>query len=437
MQQTKAELYKRNFTLLVLEGSLFMAGTGFINSSTVIPVFIDTITHSKQLVGLTLTIGSFFTYFTRLIIGPFIPHMKNHARYSAIVMFICRPMSLLPVFFVFTHHYYGAVIALIVSYAFLWAGDGFIYPAWSEVMANTIDEERHGRMLGLQMLIGGVAAIGSGLMINYFLANPNIDIKTAFGWIFLFGGVLLAASCFMMAFAENAPEPYAPKKVSFREYYKGLPKVFMSEKDNTRMMIVQLLMIVGAMSIPYVILFGNDRLNLPKSASALMILAQTIGTPIGGWFWGQVCDRLGSETGVRLAGVNLILISLLPLIALLPLGVNPLVILLPAMFFCGVNGGIWTCNYIYTVQVVRPESRSSCLVLASLISMPGSFSSYIAGFIADKFGYTALFCICIAIAVAGILLAFTIRPVKVVVAERKLQDEARLKAQQQNAHSTD
>ena len=46
MQQTKAELYKRNFTLLVLEGSLFMAGTGFINSSTVIPVFIDTITHS-------------------------------------------------------------------------------------------------------------------------------------------------------------------------------------------------------------------------------------------------------------------------------------------------------------------------------------------------------------------------------------------------------
>ena len=159
MQKSKLEQYKRNYFLLMLEGAFFMGGVGFFSSSTVIPVFIDMMTHSKQLVGLTITLGSFLTYFGRLIIGPFMPHVKNHARFVTIIMFICRPLTILPAVFIFTGQYLAAVVALMFSYAVVWLADGIVVPGWSEVLANTIDEGRQGRMLGMQMLLGGLASM--------------------------------------------------------------------------------------------------------------------------------------------------------------------------------------------------------------------------------------------------------------------------------------
>ncbi|MDP4088902.1 MAG: MFS transporter [Bacillota bacterium] len=419
MHKSKSEQYKRNYVLLVLEGSFFMGGIGFFSSSTVIPVFIDMITHSKELVGLTITLGSFLTYFGRLLVGPYMPHVKNHARFVTIIMFFCRPMTILPAFFIFTGHYSGAVFVLIFSYAVVWLADGLVVPGWSEVLANTVDENRHGRLLGMQMLIGGMASIGAGVLINVFLGNPRLDIKTAFAWIFLIGGLLLVLSCFMMALTENAPTEYRIGKVDIKGYYKSLPQYFRIENDNTRMMIVQLIIMTASMSVPFVILFAREKLGLPDNMTAVLILIQTLGVPLGGWLWGQICDRFGCTTGIRLAAANILLIAVLPLLALVLNGIAPMIMMVPAMFLAGVSGGIWTCNYIYTVQVVRPESRSACLVLSSIVTLPITFSSYLAGFISERFGFVSLFIACIGIAIIAFIVSFRIRPVKTVIEERK------------------
>lgn len=418
MQKSKSEQYKRNYLLLVLEGSFFMGGTGFFSSSTVIPVFIDMMVNSKELVGLTLTLGSFFAYFGRLIIGPFMPHVKNHARFVTIIMFICRPLTILPALFIFAGQYLLAVVTLILSYTVVWMADGLVVPGWSEVLANTVDESRHGRLLGMQMLLGGLASIGAGVLINVFLSNPKLDMKIAFGWIFLIGGILLAMSCFMMALAENAPSPYKSGKIDFKGYYKELPKYLLIEKDNTRMMIVQLMIMAASMCIPFVILFAREKLALPDKMSAVLILVQSIGVPLGGWLWGQICDRFGPVRGIRLAAVNVLLITIIPLFALGVNAVNPMIFMVPAMFLAGVSGGIWTCNYIYTVQVVRPESRPACLVISSMITIPITFSSYLAGFISERFGFVSLFVVCIGITLVAFAVSYRIRPVKTVIEER-------------------
>ncbi len=423
MQQFKASRYKHNYLLLVLEGSLFMGGIGFINSSTVVPVFINMITHSKELVGLTLALGSFFTYFGRLLIGPFVPHVKDHARFATAIMFICRPLIMLVPLFIFFRYYSVSVFVLVVTYSIFWLADGFVVPSWSEVLANTVDGERHGRLLGLQMLIGGAASIGAGLLVNVFFNDPTLDTHMAFGFVFLIGALLLIASCFAMAFTQNAAHDSTKGKVRFREYYRELPGYLFKEKDNTRMLIVQFLLMVAGMSIPFVILFSTEMLKLPAGVGAQLIIAQSIGTPMGGWLWGQVCDRMGCKTGIKFAGVNILLISTLPLLAIVFTGVSPLLFILPAMFLAGVNGGVWTCSYLYTVQVVRPTSRPACLVLVSLVTLPATFSSYAAGLIIQKFGYVPLFVVCVLISAISIAFSCTIRPIETVVRERDERDK--------------
>lgn len=418
MQKSKSEQYKKNYLLLVLEGAFFMGGIGFFSASTVVPVFIDMMTHSKQLVGLTLTLGSFFMYFGRLVIGPFMPHVKNHARFVTIIMFICRPLTLLPAFFIFTGNHLAAVFTLILSYAVVWAADGVVVPGWSEVLANTVDENRQGRLLGMQMLLGGLASIGAGVLIKIFLGNPGFDIKIAFGWIFLIGGVLLTLSCITMALAENAPATYKTGKVDIKGYYMGLPKYLKMEKDYTHMMIVQLMITAATMCIPFIILFAREKLAMADNMTAMLILIQSLGVPVGGWLWGQICDRFGPVTGIRMAVGNIMLIALLPIIALVLSSINPMFIMVPTMFLAGVSTGIWTCNYVYTLQVVKSESRSSCLVISSIITLPITFSSYLAGFISEKFGYVALFVVCIGITIIGFIASSRVRHVKTVIEER-------------------
>jgi len=423
LQQSKSARYKRNYALLILEGSFFTGGSGFFNAATIIPVFIDMMTGSKSLVGLTITLGSFFTYFCRLLIGPFLPYVKNHARLTARIMFLTRPLTLLPAFFLFAGLDSASVFTLVIAYCAIWIADGLVVPPWTEVMANTVDEERHGRLLGSQVLIGGIASIGSGALISFFLKNPDFNMRLAFGWIFLLGGTLFTMSCIMMAFTENAPTPYKTGKIDFAGYYRRLPRYLRTEKDNTRARILQLILTIAGMGTPFIILFAGDVLGITEADSAMLILAQSVGVPFGGWLWGQVCDRLGCATGLKLVGVNSVLIAVLPILAFAAGGINPMLILLPVMFLAGISNGTWTCYHVYTVQVVRPEARAACMVLSSVVILPGTFANVLAGFICDKFGYIPLFITCLFIALAGTAFSFRIKPVMEVLRQRKEKEQ--------------
>ncbi len=406
MQQQKSTLYRNNYWFLVLEGAFFMGAIGFYNAGTVIPVFINSITGSKQLVGLTLTLGSAFMYLFRLFIGPFVPHIKNHTRFTTLVMFLTRPLLLIPSIFIFNGRNQAAGIVLIVAYAALWACDGMVVPVWSEVLANTVDENRHGRLLGSQMLLGGLAGIGAGILINVFLSNPLFDSTMAYGWIFLTGGVLATLSCVMMALTKDAPHPYKTGKVNIIAYFRVLPKHLKNEKGYAKMMPVQFLFLSATMCNPFFILFAGESLAIPQNIIAKLILAQLIGVPLGGWFWGYICDRFGPHNGIRLAGFNILLPAVLSLLALVFKGISPMIFMVPVLFLVGVSSGIWACYFVYTIQIVRPESRSACIVLTSVITLPTAFTGYMAGYISEKAGFVSLFIVCITLVLPGLVLAF-------------------------------
>lgn len=407
--EQKSIVYKRNYWLLALEGAFFMAATGFYNSSTVLPVYIDSMSGSRQLVGLTLTLGSVFMYVFRLLIGPFVPHIKNHAKTAAVIMFSLRPLLLVPALFIFSGYAGASLPAVILAYCALWICDGLVVPVWSEVLANTIDEGRQGRLLGWQMLLGGSAGIGAGLVINVFLSSPLLNSQLAYGWIFLIGGVCSTLSCVMMALAKNAPQPRMDRKVDFIGYFRKLPGYPAREKDFTKMMLVQFLFLSASMSGPFIILFSGDELQMSQSVIAKLILVQSIGVPLGGWLWGWLCDRLGSHNGIRLTGINILLPVVLSLMTMVFKGVPPEFFIFPALFFVGTLGGTWTCYYVYTIQAVQPDSRPSCIVLSSIITLPTAFASYLAGYLSERYGYAALFTACVLLAVPGLILSFGLR----------------------------
>ena len=399
-----------------------MAGVAFINGSTVIPVFINMMTSNKELVGLAITLGSFTTYFGRLLVGPFVPHIKNHARYSMIVMFICRPMILLPVLFLLANA--DALLTVwmfILAYSAIWICDGLVSPSWFEILATTIDGHRRGRLMGLQIVIGGVAGILAGVIIKALMNAPNGDFRHSFFLIFLIGGIFMTLSCCCMALARDGEHEVQTGKVMFFNYYKTLPSHLKHEKKFTTMMIAQIITIVGAMSGPFVILFADETLHIGSSLLSTLIIVQLIGSPVGGYVWGFICDKLGNRQAIIMGSLSVMMVPLLTLCALLCRAfIPPIFFLAPAIFLLGGNGGTWLGYYNYLVAAVKPESRPACIVLSGVLTLPTSFTGYLAGFISSYLGYIPLFTIAIALSILGFFASLKIKAADSKRAETEL-----------------
>jgi predicted MFS family arabinose efflux permease len=214
----------------------------------------------------------------------------------------------------------------------------------------------------------------------------------------------------MMACTKNAPRPYKTGKVDIAGYFKNLPGFLKTERDYSRMMAVQFLFLAASMCSPFIILFSGETLGMSQSSTALLILIQSVGAPLGGWLWGMLCDKIGSHNGIRVAGVNIILPPAISLLSLLFTGIPHMFFMIPVLFLIGVCGGTWTCYYVYTLHSVKPESRPACIVLTSIITLPTSFASYAAGYLSEKFGFVVLFVLCIVLAAAGMILSMKLRP---------------------------
>lgn len=404
-------LHNHNFLWLILEGALFTAALAFINNSTVVPVFINTLTSNKTLVGLAITFGTFFSYGTRLLIGPFVSRIRNHARFTAIIMFFSRPLILFtPLFLLLGASPLVTVWIFIIGYSALWACDGLIVPSWFEVLATTVDPARRGRLLGLQILLGGIAGIAAGIIIKVLMDNPSGDFNNTFLLLFFISGICLVFSCFAMAMVKDGPHEVSHAKVDFLGYFKSLPGILMCEKSYAYVLIVQVIVLVGSMSGPFIILFADEALGVDASLLSTLIIAQLVGTPIGGYIWGALCDKLGPRKGIIISTITVFAIPVLALAAYLFNSVIPVALfLIPAMFLIGASGGTWMPFSNYMLEAVRPESRPSCLVLSAVIILPTSFTSYLAGFIIQSFSYVMLFGICLIIVLLSVFLSLKIK----------------------------
>ncbi len=126
------------------------------------------------------------------------------------------------------------------------------------------------------------------------------------------------------------------------------------------MVTIRSLSLVSLMLSPFIVLFGQERLDFaPQQVSSLFNL-QIIGSLLGGWLWGQVSNRLGNQQvillsqslGVLLAGSGSWLLSL----GVLP-GV-PVWLFAPLALINGRQHGSLARVHEYTIDIAGDAYRT-------------------------------------------------------------------------------
>lgn len=404
----------RNYYALMIEGTLFFTGLAFLDTNSVIPIFIHTFTHSLQLAGLASTAGSASSLLAQLFIGPYVRKIKNMPAFISTIMFLFRPLPLLmlPILMFITNPYIVAW-AFLAIYALLWASDGLIVVPWLDVFSRTIPDDQRGKLLGNQQLLGGIGSLIAGFIIKITLQNAKLSATRKYSVLFGISGILLLLSALAMTFVKDAPRKDNHKSSNILEYYRTLPELLNKNKAYRHMLATQIVGSFAGMTLPFLILFGQNTFALSPNQVSTLIYIQIIGSLIGGLFWGNISHRLGNKYIILTSQViNLVL----PSLALTSLGLNkflsPLFILVPICILGGINKGAWMGYTNYTIDITDEEDRPAYFVLTSLITFPATFLPYLAGAIADTWGFVPLFIISMIAAVFSTYFALTLKNTK-------------------------
>ncbi len=209
-KETRKNL-KYNLTVGLLDGSLFGVALGFASFSTVLPLFVASMTSSALLIGLVPAIHSVGWQLPQLFTASGVSRLRRY-KPTVIMTTIHERVPFLGFAIVaLLLPFIGLRAGLFATFIFLiWQGlgGGFTANAWTSMVSKIIPPETRGSFFGLQaglanLFISG-SAIGAGYLLDY------LDSPWDFAACFIIASIFFTLSWIFLALTR---EPEDTEKV--------------------------------------------------------------------------------------------------------------------------------------------------------------------------------------------------------------------------------
>jgi MFS family permease len=410
--QFDQQVAAHNTKMFIADGTFFNLGQAFMESNSVLPTFVSTLTTSPFLIGLVSSLRSFGYLMPQIFVAGYIdrqeykkPFMMKAGYLMRISALIMAASALLAV------KNRGLALAIfylsLIGVAF---GDGFGGPPWMEIVAITIPASRRSGLFGTMQACGGVAAFSAGFVIQWLLGTA-VPYPYNYALTLFLGALFLCCSLLCMVFIKD-PGGKPPSEVtSMREYLRRLPSAWTSNILFRQVIYTRLLMGAMYLALPFFAIHAQKDLAFAPSMVGLFVSAQMVGSVGGGPLWGYLGDRHGPRWIVRLVTVVFMLTGTLALLARLSFFAGltalafPLYLMLYACLGAGF-GGTWI-GYTNYVLDIAPESQRATLVgLYNTISAPLTLLTMVGGWLLQATNYTVLFAVEAAIVFISVILAW-------------------------------
>lgn len=393
----------RNYWLGVANGVFVNGGEAFLHSGLVMAPFLAALGAPAVIVGLVpaLRVGLWFLpqlfVANRLAQEPLklrFYHMTSTVRSLALIALTVSVFALSdrhPVALI-------AIVLVMITINALVGGVGGI--PWADVTAKVVPHARLGTFWALRNAVGGLLALGSGLVLRRLL-DSDLGFPTNFGFAFLCGTVLLMISYTSFSFVREPPGVVSGRQ-SLGGMFRRIPGLLRDDASLRRYLRVRFIGLTAILAEPFYGLHAIQNLGAPASALGLYVMASTATSIVANFALRVPSDR-GRNVTVLQIGYAFVLLAPLAAALIVDWRAYSLVFMFAASGTAGVSIAAW--NLLYALAPAG--ERALYIGLSNTVLALPSLAPIVAGSVAMLLGYTNLFWL--ATALGAVTLAFSFR----------------------------
>jgi MFS family permease len=400
-----------NYTVNILDGAFFGLGLGFASFSTVIPLFVSTMTNSATLIGLITAVHVTGWQLPQLLTAQSVSRMS---RYKPMVMWMTiheripfLGLTLIALFY----HQIGTTLAIILTFLMLlWQGfgAGFTANPWQNLIAKIIPSNYLATFFGFQSSAANLLASGGAILAGLLLQQQPFPMN--FVYCFLINSVVLIFSYGAIALTREAPHEVIQIEGRPPHIWHSMIEIMRRDRNFDWFLLARMVVQLGTMAFSFYTVFAVTRLHGSPYAvgllTSVLMITQVVANPLLGW----LADRW-SRKGVLTIGALAIVLS-----AMCARVAPTIEWLYPAMIMAAVaNTAFWTITMAMTLEFGSEGERPTYVGMANTLIAPATIlAPLIGGWLADTQGYSSAFLLsaCAGLAAAAIFLFLVKDPQK-------------------------
>lgn len=381
---------KHNYIVNLLDGGFFGLAMGFASFSTILPLFVSTLTNSATLIGLIPAIHNAGWQLPQLLTAkklsrmlrykPFVMLATIHERLPFVGMAIVA--FLLPGI--------GKDLALFLTFLFLvWQGlgGGITANAWQNMVSKVIPPDFLATFFGFQSaassLLSSGGAVAAGLLLE------NLQTPLDFTVCFLIASFFMAFSWFFLNMTRESEKQVEFTGFSELSILKSVKKILRENPSFRWYLISRILTQFTNMALSFYIVYAVRFLGMDELSAGIMTGILLISQVVSGIILGWLADKLGKRPililGAAISGFSAIM-------AILATSISPFYFIFP---LAGIGNSVyWTVGMAFTMEFGNDEERPTYVGMAnSLIAPAAIIAPLFGGWVADISNFPSTFLI--------------------------------------------
>ena len=394
---------RHNFLVNVFDGAFFGFALGFASFTTILPLFVSSMTDSAVLIGLIPAIHTLGWQFPQLLtarrvarlthLKPLVLWMTTQERIPFLGLALVA--VLLPTI--------GPAAALPATFFLLiWQGlgAGLTANAWQNLIGKVIPGQVRGTFFGFQSgsanLLSSIGAVAAGLILE------RLPSPTDFALCFLICSMLMAVSWFFLA-QTREPERQTPVLTDHQHpLWRQVLAILKSDVPFRWFLICRFMFQFGTMAFAFYVVYAVAKLGMSEFTAGVMtsvlLITQVVVNPLFGWLADRWSRKWVMVTGAFSAFASAILAWTAPSLSWF----------YAVFVLAGIaNVVFWAVGMTFSLEFGPEEERPTYVGMANTLIAPGAIiAPLLGGWVADQAGYPSAFLLSAGAALlTGIMLA--------------------------------
>jgi len=396
----KRGVLRQNVVANIVDGGMYAFGISFVSLQTVVPVMVKHISDSDFAVGLVPVLWTAGFNFPQIFIANHAQRFPYKMRLFLQTAFLQRVpwllLALLSFFMLGRLSPTSGTFFFFFLFTLAAVTGSLCFPIWFDLIAKLTPVDLRGRLFAARNLVGGILGVLAGLVVERVLAE--IAYPLSYGVLFTLACLFMWVSYWALTrLKEEAPSAVA-EEVHILEYYRNLPRILKGQKNFRNFLISDALLIAATMAGAFYAVHAIQKFSLNDSSAGLFTVMIMCSTIIGNMFFGTIADRYGHKVNLVLAAAST---ALSCFAAVLAADQRLYLIVFVGMAFQIGLSGISRLSIV--AELCSEEERPTYIALTNLVTSPFVLFGLVAGGIAGRFGYDAVFLIAGLLAVASAL----------------------------------